>query len=31
MAAGEVSYKLNAQAMAAGNMKKGKKLEFFIK
>lgn len=31
MAVGEVSYKLNAQAMAAGNMKKGKKLEFFIK
>lgn len=31
LAAGEVSYKLNAQAMAAGNMKQGKKLEFFIK
>lgn len=31
MAAGEVSYRLNAQAMAAGNMKKGSKLEFFIK
>jgi hypothetical protein len=31
MAAGEVSYSVNAQAMAAGNMKKGKKLEFFIK
>lgn len=31
MAAGEVSYRVNAQAMAAGNMKKGKKLEFFIK
>lgn len=31
LAAGEVSYKLNAQAMAAGNMKKGSKLEFFIK
>ena len=31
MAAGEVSYSVNAQAMAAGNMKRGKKLEFFIK
>lgn len=31
MAAGEVSYSINAQAMAAGNMKKGKKLDFFIK
>ena len=30
-AAGAVSYEVNAQAMAAGNMKKGKKLEFFIK
>ena len=31
MAAQEVSYRVNAQAFAAGNMKKGKKLEFFIK
>jgi hypothetical protein len=31
MAAQEVSYSVNAQACAAGNMKKGKKLEFFIK
>lgn len=31
MAAQEVSYSVNAQAFAAGNMKKGKKLEFFIK
>ena len=30
-AAGAMSYEVNAQAMAAGNMKKGKKLEFFIK
>jgi hypothetical protein len=30
-AAGAVSYELNAQAYAAGNMKKGKKLDFFIK
>ena len=30
-AAQEVSYSVNAQAFAAGNMKKGKKLEFFIK
>lgn len=30
-AAGAVSYEVNAQAMAAGNMKKGKKLDFFIK
>ena len=30
-AAGAVSYEVNAQAFAAGNMKKGKKLEFFIK
>lgn len=31
MAAQEVSYRVNAQAFAAGNMKKGSKLEFFIK
>ena len=31
MAAQEVSYRVNAQAFAAGNMKRGKKLEFFIK
>jgi hypothetical protein len=31
MAAQEVSYSVNAQAFAAGNMKRGKKLEFFIK
>lgn len=30
-AAGAMSYEVNAQALAAGNMKKGKKLEFFIK
>lgn len=30
-AAGAMSYEVNAQAMAAGNMKKGKKLDFFIK
>ena len=30
-AAGAVSYEVNAQAFAAGNTKKGKKLEFFIK
>ena len=30
-AAGAMSYEVNAQAFAAGNMKKGKKLEFFIK
>lgn len=30
-AAQEVSYRVNAQAFAAGNMKKGSKLEFFIK
>lgn len=30
-AAGAVSYEVNAQAMAAGNIKKGKKLDFFIK
>ena len=30
-AAGSVSYEVNAQAFAAGNMKKGKKLDFFIK
>lgn len=30
-AAGAVSYEVNAQALAAGNMKKGKKLDFFIK
>ena len=30
-AAGAVSYEVNAQAFAAGNMKKGKKLDFFIK
>ena len=30
-AAGAVNYEVNAQAMAAGNMKKGKKLDFFIK
>lgn len=29
-AAGAVSYKINAQAFAAGNMKKGSKLTFFI-
>ena len=31
LAAGEASYRVNAQAFAAGNMKKGKKLDFFIK
>lgn len=31
MAVGEVSYDLHAQAAAAGNVKKGSKLEFFIK
>ena len=31
MAAQEVSYRVNAQAFAAGNMKRGKKLDFFIK
>lgn len=30
-AAGAVSYEVNAQAHAAGNVKKGKKLDFFIK
>jgi hypothetical protein len=30
-AAGAVSYEVNAQAFAAGNVKKGKKLDFFIK
>ena len=30
-AAGAVSYEVSAQALAAGNMKKGKKLDFFIK
>lgn len=30
-AAGEASYLVNAQACAAGNMKKGTKLDFFIK
>lgn len=30
-AAGAMSYEINAQAMAAGNMKKNKKLDFFIK
>ena len=30
-AAGAVSYEVNAQAFAAGNMKRGKKLDFFIK
>lgn len=30
-AAGAVSYEVNAQAYAAGNIKKGKKLDFFIK
>jgi hypothetical protein len=30
-AAQEVSYRVSAQACAAGNMKKGSKLEFFIK
>ena len=29
-AAGAVSYEVNAKAFAAGNMKKGKKLDFFI-
>jgi len=31
LAAGAVSYEVNAQAFAAGNTKKGKKLDFFIK
>jgi len=31
MAAGEVSYRFNEKAYAAGNVKKGKKLDFFIK
>ena len=30
-AAGAVSYEVNARAFAAGNMKKGKKLDFFLK
>jgi hypothetical protein len=30
-AAGAVSYEVNAKAYAAGNVKKGKKLDFFIK
>lgn len=30
-AAGSVSYEVNAKAFAAGNMKKGSKLDFFIK
>lgn len=30
-AAGAVSYEVNAKAFAAGNVKKGHKLEFFIK
>ena len=30
-AAGAVSYEVNAKAFAAGNIKKGKKLDFFIK
>ena len=30
-AAGSLSYEVNAQAFAAGNMKKGSKLDFFIK
>jgi len=30
-AAGAMSYEVNAQAYAAGNVKKGKKLDFFIK
>ena len=30
-AAGAVAYEVNAQAYAAGNVKKGKKLDFFIK
>lgn len=30
-AAGAVSYEVNAKAFAAGNMKKGKKLDFFLK
>lgn len=30
-AAGAVSYEVNAQAFAAGNMKKESKLDFFIK
>lgn len=30
-AAGSVSYNINAQAFAAGNIKKGKKIDFFIK
>jgi hypothetical protein len=31
LAAGAVSYEVNAKAFAAGNTKKGKKLDFFIK
>lgn len=31
LAAGATSYEFNAQAYAAGNVKKGKKLDFFIK
>ena len=31
LAAGEVSYRLQSQAAAAGNIKKGNKLNFFIK
>ena len=30
-AAGSISYEVNAKAFAAGNVKKGKKLDFFIK
>jgi hypothetical protein len=30
-AAGAVSYEVNAEVFAAGNMKKGSKLDFFIK
>jgi hypothetical protein len=30
-AAGAMSYEVNAKAFAAGNVKKGKKLDFFIK
>jgi hypothetical protein len=30
-AAGSMSYEVNAKAFAAGNMKKGSKLDFFIK
>ena len=31
LSAGALSYEVNAQAFAAGNVKKGKKLDFFIK